>query len=319
MFSIIVPLFNKSAHIEKCLKSIINQTFTEFEVVVVNDGSTDDSFEKLQEISIANNYSLLIINQENMGVSTARNNGVKAAKYDLIAFLDADDWWEPTYLAEMKSIIETFPKAGIYGSSYYLVKHGIKKIATIGVAPDFKQGYINYCEVYAKTLCMPLWTGATIIPKAIFDTESGFKTKLQLGEDFDLWVRIALKYPVVFLNKPLSNYNQDVDNVGRGMTRKLLDKEAFFTFQLSYLEPEEKKNPELKKLLDNLRAVSLEHYFFKKKYSEEVREIISNIDFRNIQLKTRLTYKLPFPLAKIRFLFYKTASGLKSKMIKYTH
>lgn len=319
MFSIIVPLFNKSAHIEKCLKSIINQTFTEFEVVVVNDGSTDDSFEKLQEISIANNYSLLIINQENMGVSTARNNGVKAAKYDLIAFLDADDWWEPTYLAEMKSIIETFPKAGIYGSSYYLVKHGIKKIATIGVAPDFKQGYINYCEVYAKTLCMPLWTGATIIPKAIFDTESGFKTKLQLGEDFDLWVRIALKYPVVFLNKPLSNYNQDVDNVGRGMTRKLLDKEAFFTFQLSYLEPEEKKNPELKKLLDNLRAVSLEHYFLKKKYSEEVREIISNIDFRNIQLKTRLTYKLPFPLAKIRFLFYKTASGLKSKMIKYTH
>jgi len=123
----------------------------------------------------------------------------------------------------------------------------------------------------------------------------------------------------VFLNKPLSNYNQDVDNVGRGMTRKLLDKEAFFTFQLSYLEPEEKKNPELKKLLDNLRAVSLEHYFLKKKYSEEVREIISNIDFRNIQLKTRLTYKLPFPLAKIRFLFYKTASGLKSKMIKYTH
>jgi len=319
MFSIIVPLYNKSAYIEKCLHSIFDQSYADYEVIIVNDGSTDNSLEKVQKFSISHSNYLKIINQQNMGVSAARNNGVKAAKYELIAFLDADDWWEPTYLAEMKSIIETFPKAGIYGSSYYLVKHGIKKIATIGVALDFKQGYINYCEVYAKTLCMPLWTGATILPKAIFDTESGFKTKLQLGEDFDLWVRIALKYPVVFLNKPLSNYNQDVDNVRRGMTRKLHDKEAFFTFQLSYLEPEEKKNPDLKRLLDNLRAVSLEHYFLNKKYSEEVREIISNIDFRNIQSKTRLTYKLPFPLAKIRFLFYKTASGLKSKMIKYTH
>lgn len=317
MFSVIVPLYNKSAHIEKCLQSVVNQTITGYEVIVINDGSTDDSLEKVEKISLSLSCQLQIINQQNMGVSIARNNGVKVAKYEFIAFLDGDDWWEPSYLEEMKNLVETFPMAGIYGSSYFLVKHGRKQLATIGVEPNFKKGLINYCQVYTKTLCMPLWTGATVIPKTIFNSENGFNPKLHLGEDFDLWLRVALMHPVAFLNKPLSNYNQDVDNVSRAMTRKLYDKEAFFTFQLSYLESEENKNPDLKKLLDNLRAVSLEHYFLKNRYSAEVREIISKIDFSNVQTKNMLTYKLPLPLAKIRILFYEIASGIKSKMIKY--
>ena len=135
MFSVVIPLYNKSAYIGKCIQSVLNQTFREFEIIIINDGSTDDGFEQVHRIfnSIRENtaqesnlrynnlepflkitYSIpntmhdikiTLINQKNSGVSTARNNGVKTAFYDYIAFLDADDWWESNYLEEMKYLI----------------------------------------------------------------------------------------------------------------------------------------------------------------------------------------------------------------------
>src|ERR1035437_2795157 len=168
MFSIIIPLYNKAKYIQKAIHSILSQTFQEYEIIIVNDGSTDNSLEVISSCQLSTvNYQL--INQENKGVSTARNIGVKAAKSDYIAFLDADDWWEPTYLEEIKRLIEEYPEAGIYGSGYYLVKNGNKRIAPIGVKSDFEKGVINYLQTYSKTLCMPLWTGATIVKKNIFD------------------------------------------------------------------------------------------------------------------------------------------------------
>ena len=92
-----------------------------------------------------------------------------------------------------------------------MVKNSKKRLAPIGVDDGFTEGEINYCTVYAKTLCMPLTSITVAIPRAVFDEAGGFKPHLKLGEDFDLWIRIALKYKVVFLNKPLSNYNQNVD------------------------------------------------------------------------------------------------------------
>ncbi len=357
MFSAIVPLFNKSAYIEKCLRSIINQTCQDFEIIVVNDGSTDDGAEKVEKIilqlkekkqeqshdegtvvlkditidqqnekaaekdvitkkSITGNIDFRLINQANLGVSTARNNGVKAAKSEYIAFLDADDWWEPTYLAEMENLIKTFPDAGIYGCSYYIVRNQHKRLATIGVESNFGKGILNYCKTYSKTLCMPLWTCATIITKKLFVSNKGFNPSLKLGEDFDLWIRLALKYPVAFLNKPLVNYNQDVALETRGVSRRFYDKDAHFAFNLGYLEDEEKKNKDLKVLLDNLKATSLEHYYIHKRYIREVNEILNNIDFNNLPTKLKLSYTLPFPITKARYDFYKKASWLKNEITR---
>jgi len=256
MFSVIVPLYNKELYILKAVDSVLNQTFNDFELIIVNDGSTDNSLEKVR---LRIDSRIRILDQENAGVSTARNNGVKQAKYNYIAFLDADDWWGPDYLMEMKCLIEEFPDAGIYGSKYFIVKNGNSKVAGIGVEPGFTNGIINYCRVYAKTLCMPLWTGATILKKSVFESEGGFKPNLKLGEDFDLWIRIALKYPVAFLNKPLAYYNQDVEVANRGVSRKLYEKEAYFSFQLSYLTDAEKANPDCSvlslKIVFNLQSM----------------------------------------------------------------
>jgi glycosyltransferase involved in cell wall biosynthesis len=314
MFSVIIPLYNKAAYIEKAIQSVLSQTFREFELIVVDDGSTDDSMEVVKNLksSLTPPFGGWgVIKQTNQGVSVARNNGVKEAKYDYIAFLDADDWWEPTYLEEMKTLIEVYPEAGIYGSSYFIVKNGCKRIAPIGVSPDFQQGLINYCQVYAKTLCMPLGTSATIIRKSIFDSEQGFKPNLKLGEDFDLWVRVSLKFPVASLNKPLANYNQDVELANRAIGEKLYEAREHMLFtDYGTLNA----NPDFRFLYERLALYGLLPYYLNNKNSKEVNAILSEIDFKKHEFKYRLYYTiLPKKIIHTWFQLLKIIVQYKNK------
>ena len=318
MFTVIVPVFNKIFYIEKCIESILNQSYKEFEIIIVNDGSTDSSLEKIKSLKIANSDCVQVINQENSGVSTARNNGVKNARNRYIAFLDADDWWEPTYLEDMKSLIEEYPGAGVYGSSYYLVKNDHKEIANIGVEPGFKSGLIDYFSVYAHTLCMPLWTGSTVIRKEIFESENGFKPILRLGEDFDLWVRVALKYPVAFLNRALANYNQDVEASKRAIGR-LWPVEHHILWNLDYLADEEHTNPGLKQLLDNLRGYGLMPYFVNNETRNYARKELQKVDWSRQPFSAKKRYELPILLLKFWYGFMSAGSHLKQKGLRFLY
>jgi glycosyltransferase involved in cell wall biosynthesis len=309
MFSIVIPLYNKAAYIEKAIRSVLNQTFQEFELIVVDDGSTDESFAQLSVISYQLSVEdpegfskVKIVQQLNQGVSTTRNNGVKLANYDYIAFLDADDWWEPTYLEEMKGLIEAYPEAGIYGSSYYKVKDGQNIVANIGVELGFTKGLINYCQVYARTFYMPLWTGATIIKKTVFESEHGFKPEFILGEDFDLWIRVALKYPVAFLNTPLAYYDQDVAVADKAVVKdRIYTPESIYIFNLDYLWEEEQRNKDLKQLLDLLRVYTFERYRLQRAYPGLVRKEIAKVNFSQQKKWYWFLYHLPVPL--VQFLY----------------
>jgi glycosyltransferase involved in cell wall biosynthesis len=306
VISIVIPLYNKSAYIEKCLQSVLDQTVQDFEVIGVNDGSTDNGAEKVEKYKVQSS-KFKVISQENSGVSTARNNGVKVAKYDYIAFLDADDWWEPAFLEEMKNLIESYPEAGVYGSSYYLVKNNRKRIAPVGVEKPFNEGIINYCRVYSKTLCMPLTSVSVIIRRTIFELENGFKPVLKLGEDFDLWIRVALKYPVAFLNKPLANYNQDVELKTRSVGN-LHHPENHILWNLDYLSEYELSDPGLKQLLDNLRVYGLFPYFLNRKYRLLARQELDKVDWKN-------RYKTPICFLKAERLFMRLGSKIKQWLI----
>ena len=311
MFSVIIPLYNKAPYIAKAIESVLGQTYRDFEVIVIDDGSTDQSLEVAKTFE---NKSITIISQPNSGVSTARNNGVKLAKHPYICFLDADDWWHPTFLEEMKRLITDFPDAGIYGSGYYIVKNGKERIAPIGVPQGFERGIIDYCEVYAKTLCMPIWTGAVIVPKNIFDEEGGFKSQLKLGEDFDLWIRIALKHKVILVNKPLAYYNQDVDVNNRGVAvHKIYSPLNHFIFNLDYLYDSEKNNHRLKILLDKLRVYILLKYRMQRAFPKEYSAEIKKVDFSVQPLGVRLQYYLPVWFLKqyygLKFLVWNIVKG----------
>lgn len=317
MFSIIIPLYNKAAYIEKAIQSVLAQTYQEFEIIVVDDGSTDDGWAKVQSLKQTLNHPIGGwggFSQPNQGVSTARNNGVKQAKYDYIAFLDADDWWASTYLEHMKGLIEEFPEAGIFASSYFKVKNGQNILAKIGVDVGFERGLINYCRAYSRSLYQPLWTGAVIIKKSIFDSENGFKPRLKMGEDFDLWVRVAIKYPVALLNKPLAYYNQDVDLINRAIGEKLYEPEQHMLFS-DYSEFND--NPDFRKMYEKLAVYGLMPYYLADKNKKEVDLILKDIHWENHSFKYRIQYKiLPKFILKVWLQVLNVGFQLKVKLLK---
>ena len=123
MVSVIIPLYNGAAYIERSIRSVLNQTFQEFEIIVVDDGSTDDGS---QRVATFNLPSIRLVRQPNGGVSTARNTGIREARYGLVAFLDADDEWMPDHLETIIRLYHTFPQCGVFGTSYYFLREGEK-------------------------------------------------------------------------------------------------------------------------------------------------------------------------------------------------
>lgn len=290
MFSVIIPLYNKEPYVEKAIQSVLAQTFTDYELIVMDDGSRDGSFE-VAKSTIENHSNCHLYRQQNAGVSVARNTGAALSQGAYLCFLDADDWWEPTFLEEMSRLIEDFPDAGIYGANYTIVnetKHKTR-VAEIGVEEGFERGYINYCKAYAKTMYMPLTSISVAIPRSVFNEMKGFPKGIKLGEDFMLWIRIALKYKVAFLNKPLACYNQDVDAANRGVGR-LHKPEEHMLWNLDFLSAEEDYNPDYKQLVDNLRTYGLYPYYLSKEYYDAAKKELEKVDWQRQTERLRKQY-----------------------------
>ena len=311
-FSVIIPLFNKASYINKAIESVFNQTYREFELIVVDDGSTDGSLSVARSILEKCDVHCQLIHQENTGVSTARNNGVAASCGEFLCFLDADDWWSPTFLEKMDDLIHDYPEAGIYGTNYYYVKNGRQSVCVTTA----ETGYINYCRVYAEKLQMPLWTGAVCIPRIVFNEFDGFRSHLKLGEDFDLWIRIALKYKVAFLNEPLSFYFQDSDATWR-LVGKLHDPHTHMLWNLDYLFQEEISNPDYKRLIDGLRTYSLFPYYLSKEYRDMARIELEKVDWSKQSKSKQMLYRQPVFILKCRHFFLKWGSSIKQCLIKH--
>jgi len=250
-----------------------------------------------------------LIRRKNAGVSVARNNGVAVSRGDYICFLDADDWWEPFFLEEMSRLIVEFPDAGIYGTNYIIVNETKRKtrMANVGIEKGFEMGYINYCQVYAKTLNMPLTSISVAIPRQVFGEIGGFPEGIKLGEDFLLWIRIALKYKVVFLNKPMAYYNQDVDVANRSVGR-LHRPEDHMLWNLGFLSVEESINPDYKQLIDNLRTYELLPYFLSRDYHEVAVQELAKVDWKMQSEKTRKQYQRPLFVLRAEYRIRKMGS-----------
>lgn len=311
-FSVIIPLYNKAPYVVKAIESVLNQTYEDFDLVVVDDGSSDDSLSVARSVLEKCEIQYQLIHQGNLGVSTARNNGVAASYGKYLCFLDADDWWEPSFLERMSDLIRDYPDAGIYGTNYYYVKNGRQSVCVTTA----ETGYINYCRVYAERLEMPLWTGAICVPRAVFDEFGGFRSHLKLGEDFDLWIRIALKYKVAFLNEPHSYYFQDSDAAWR-LVGKLHDPHTHMLWNLAYLSQEEKTNQDFKRLIDRLRTYSLLPYYLSKEYHDLARSELDKVDWSKQPKSVQALYKQPVFVLKCRRFILKCGSIIKQWLIRH--
>ena len=206
MISVIIPLYNKEKQVTHTLQSVLQQTFQDFEIVIVDDGSTDHSVEKVVKIE---DSRIRLIHQQNAGVSAARNRGIREAKYDLIAFLDADDEWKPEYLETQYRLYQKYPECSVYACNYESRDSGGKIMATtIRKLPFMGDDGIlsNYFEV-ASCSNPPLWTSAVVVKKKAIQAVGGFPVGIKSGEDLLTWARLAVKYRIAYTNVIGAIYN----------------------------------------------------------------------------------------------------------------
>lgn len=193
LVSVIVPTFNRERFLGDAIDSVLAQTYANFELIVVDDGSTDTTGELLA----AHGEAVQVIRQSNQGVSAARNAGIRASKGEFIALLDSDDYWLPEKMACQMDFFSTHPEAGICQTEEIWIRNGVR------VNPK-KKHRKHSGMIFEKTLPLCLVSpSAVMLRKSLLDEVGLFDPSLPACEDYDLWLRIAWKYPVHLIDTPL--------------------------------------------------------------------------------------------------------------------
>lgn len=297
VFSIIIPLYNKEKYISRAVNSALNQSFKKFEIIIVNDGSTDNSSSVIAKIK---DPRVRIINQKNLGASNARNTGIKKAKAPYIAFLDADDEYLPDFLTNMYKLIHKYKNYSFFATAYKRISsdsvnecyYGAKKISIVE----------NFLAKMAKTGKIFIHISSVVIKKTVFYDVGGFYTRSKksyggatIFEDIDLWIRISCKYNIVFFNKIETVYYTNTQtNTINGYKFNKLDCSFYeHTMKKLLTEHSDKKiHKHLRQILYYLRNASATQLFIRGYFAEA-------LDILNKQPKTKAVKKM-YKMIKIK-------------------
>lgn len=296
MLSIVIPLYNKQNAITVTIQSILNQTVSDFEIVVIDDESTDDSLAVVQAIK---DERIHVIHKQNGGVSSARNVGIKAAKGQYVALLDGDDYWDPTFLEEQMKLIEDFPEAGMWGVNYAFVKNGRCWACQQGLG----EGFRGYVKDYFATRHNDLFcSSSVVIRKDVFEVAGLFDERISSTEDLDMWFRIILHFPVVYYDKVLAYYNQNAENrvAYDTIVRFPLTKDIKYYFD-KYQSVFERR-PDFSKFMNNYVAANLlkeGYYFGTEQERRDSDEVVKHLRYQDIHPKYRWIFKTPRWFGKI--------------------
>jgi glycosyltransferase involved in cell wall biosynthesis len=210
-FTVVIPLYNKAKHIIRTLNSIANQKYPAMEIIIVDDGSTDEGTSLVEKANIAN---LRLIKQKNKGVSAARNRGIEEARYEYVAFLDADDVWLPLYLDEISGLITKFPQAEFYATSYQIVEENERYTdARIHQFTDDPTGVLieDYFDISSRG-DLPFTMSSITVKRNLFGIIGGFPEGEPIGEDQDLFCRAAMATRIAYSINIHSLYHKDAQN-----------------------------------------------------------------------------------------------------------
>jgi glycosyltransferase involved in cell wall biosynthesis len=208
MFSVVVPLYNKGQSIRQALESILDQTFSPSEIIVVDDGSTDNGPEVVREFI---EQGVRLVGQSNQGVSAARNLGLSLSKYKYIAFLDADDLWLPGHLESVRGLILTHPQAALFSTAHVIRRQG-RYHRPYSRFPDEWQGLVpDFFQAYSKGLGL-VNSSTAVVHRAALVQVGGFPVGIHRGEDVIVWSKLALLYPVAHVETVTAIYDQQAEN-----------------------------------------------------------------------------------------------------------
>lgn len=232
-FSIVIPLYNKEQNIKDTIKSALNQNFQNFEIIVINDGSTDTSAQIVESIK---DPRIRLIHQKNQGVSAARNRGIKEATNNWVAFLDGDDLWNPEHLEEITKMMQKFSDAKVFTTSFEF--SDLRPMFSHPRGSSIFQINNYFHEAKKEYL---IWTSIVVVHKDCFEQVGVFNQKLKLGEDQDLWIRIARQYPIIKSQRKTATYMVSGEN--RAMKKK---RNLFYAHEYHYDLNEVLSNDELR-------------------------------------------------------------------------
>jgi glycosyltransferase involved in cell wall biosynthesis len=221
--SVVIPLYNKAAHIQRCLASVLSQTHRALEAVVVDDGSSDGGG---QIVSSMGDDRIRLVRQSNEGVSVARNTGLAMATQDWVFFLDADDEWSPTLVESLTGLIQHCPDAGVLACPTERVYANGSSSSIRLDDKDFRgtSDYLqNYFATFVRLGQSPFSNSSFAVHRAAFRRAGGYTPGVRLTEDSDLWVRLALCTPIAMIRTALARYYVEA----QGNTRSLPQREPF--------------------------------------------------------------------------------------------
>jgi glycosyltransferase involved in cell wall biosynthesis len=283
-FTVIIPLYNKEKYLEKAINSILNQTFTDFELLIINDCSTDKSVEIASKF--ISDKVQIIHHEKNSGLAATRNTGIKKATSNYVTFLDADDIWKPHFLEKTYNLIQNFPEARIFGTNYEEIWDSTIKNPhnnSDSLLENF-EGYVNFFKINIK---QGLYNhGSVCLHKEVYENVGFYNENIQLSQDLDFNIRANYHYKLAYDNSVQMSYFMQTDNQ---MTRSSIVNKTIPDYDL--YEDWAKTNSDLKKYLDFERYVLGKR--LKKNNDSRWEKMVKNIDLNNLNWKQNLLLKLP--------------------------
>lgn len=252
-FTVVIPLFNKEKSIEATLNSVLDQTFTDFDVIVIDDASTDCSYSVA--VSFASSKINIIQHKTNQGLSATRNTGIKNAEANFIAFLDADDIWEVNFLQKIFTLTRKFPEAKLFATNYLEIYSN-----SIALSPKTNIKNENIIQnFFESSLCQPIYCPSSLcLEKSVFERIGLYDEQITFGEDVDFNIRANHTFKLAYSADPLVKYAMESENK---ITNSPLGNKTIPDFD--HYENWDKNNVSLKKYLDFHR------YIFAKMYKIE--------------------------------------------------
>lgn len=287
-FSVVIAVYNKEAYVANTLQAVLNQTEQDFEVVIVNDGSTDGSRAVVESFTDAR---IRFFNQENQGAGAARNFVIDKAVGTFIALLDADDYWLPNHLSTVGAMIEAFPSERLFATNSQFRIHGtlFRKNYAVDIASDTPQK-LNFFD--ASMLDSIINSSSAVVHHSVFSSVGTYDTTIKSGQDTDLFIRMGLQHDIIFnpqVTVHIIRNDQSLSHTASNIT----DKANFKKF-----EPLESTHPKLKKYLDQNRY-SLCILAKRTGNTKAFEENLKKMEVANLNAKQRLILKLPGSMIRL--------------------
>ena len=194
MVSVIIPTFNRSHDLGRAIQSVVDQTFFDWELIVVDDGSSDDTPSVVRQFS---DERIRFVQQQRAGVSSARNRGIGLTERPWVAFLDSDDYWQPTKLKRQLDSLAHRPDFGVCYTNEIWIRRGRRVNQR---KKHRKRG--GWIYEHCLPLCI-ISPSSVLLRRRLLERDGGFDESFPVCEDYELWLRLTARHPVLFLDEPL--------------------------------------------------------------------------------------------------------------------